>query len=174
MNWKSELLTVIFFQSTKRPVVAALFMKNHYKVLVRGVYQCQVYDTVALTCVFLDLCWYWVTLHLKPLISQGILYIIFFFFLKYIFLCVFVRQQAILNIYVTVFVLSDSHSLFFVFFISAFCQNAVYSTRLWQQQPHSKDVIGATMCLLNKKYALSAHYVKPWSKKKKKKKKAYK
>ena len=64
--------------------------------------------------------------------------------------------------------------VFCFFFISAFCQNAVYSTRLWQQQPHSKDVIGATMCLLNKKYALSAHYVKPWSKKKKKKKRTNK
>lgn len=175
MNWRSELLTLIFLQSINRPVVAALFMKNHLRA---GSVSVSSLRYSGLNMCFLDLCLYWVTLHLKPLISQGILYIIFFFFKVYIFMCFcttasyteqLLKRDGTKQLFLTgsVFVLSDSHSFgfFFVFFISAFCQNAVYSTRLWRQQPHSTDVIGATMCLLNKKYALSAHYVKPRSKK---------
>lgn len=141
MNWKSELLTVIFFQSTKRPVVAALFMKNHYKVLVRGVYQCQVYDTVALTCVFLDLCWYWVTLHLKPLISQGILYIIFFFF-KSIYFYVFLYDSKLYWTFTLQFLCCLTHTVCFcLFFLSVpsvrmlytqqGCDNNNPTVRMW-------------------------------------------
>lgn len=77
MNWRSELLTLIFLQSINRPVVAALFMKNHFRA---GSVSVSSLRYSGLNMCFLDLCLYWVTLHLKPLISQGILYIIFFFF----------------------------------------------------------------------------------------------
>lgn len=128
MNWRSELLTLIFLQSINRPVVAALFMKNHFRA---GSVSVSSLRYSGLNMCFLDLCLYWVTLHLKPLISQGILYIIFFFFKVYIFMCFCTtasyteqlpKRDGTKQLFLTgsVFVLSDSHS--FVFFCFFFYQ----------------------------------------------------
>lgn len=120
MSFPSERITTIFLQGL-------IIMGLQY-------IQCLTHSTMALSyfCRF-------VLVHLKSVIgalqlfSQGIFFSLPF--LKYIFLCVYIFYSKIywavwwtktLLLTSYVFILSDSNVAYS--FISAFCQNAVYST----------------------------------------------